>query len=58
MSWKNERFEYICNGIPMTVTASFEVNLPSFYDCQSQMIALIIVTGFNEIMPQSYTCHD
>ena len=31
----------------MIVTAYFEVNLPlsSFYDCQSQMIAMIIVTG-------------
>ena len=29
----------------MTVTESFEVNLPSFYDYQSQMIAMIIVTG-------------
>ena len=26
-------------------TASFEVNLPSFHDCQSQMIATIIATG-------------
>ena len=43
MPWKNGRFK--CNGISMTVTASFEVNLPSFYDCQSQMIAMIIVTG-------------
>ena len=32
---------------PMTVTESFEVNLPSFYDCQSQlvMIEMIIATG-------------
>ena len=29
----------------MTVRESFEVNLPSFYDCQSQMIAMIIVAG-------------
>ena len=39
----NERFK--CNGISMTVTASFEVNLPSLYDCKSQMIAMTIVTG-------------
>ena len=26
-------------------TASFEVNLPSFHYCQSQMIATIIATG-------------
>ena len=43
MPWKNERFE--CNEISMTVTESFEVNLPSFYDYQNQMIAMIIVTG-------------
>ena len=43
MPWKNERFK--CNGPSMTVTASFEVNLPSFYDCQSQMIEMIKVTG-------------
>ena len=43
MPWKNERFK--CNGLSMTVTASFEVNSPSFYECQSQMIAMIIVTG-------------
>ena len=34
------------NGMSMMVTtASFKVNLPSFCDCQSQMIAMIIVTG-------------
>ena len=43
MPWKNERSE--CNEISMTVTESFEVNLPSFYDCQSQMILMIIFTG-------------
>ena len=32
-------------GISKTITASFEVNLPSFHDCQSQMIAMIIATG-------------
>ena len=33
-------------GISVTVTVSFEVNLPcSFHDCQSQMIAMITATG-------------
>ena len=43
MHCKNKRPE--CYGISRTVTAPFKVNLPSFQDCQSQMIAMILVTG-------------
>ena len=28
------------------IPASLEVNLPSLHDCQNQMIAMIIVTGY------------